>query len=409
MKTKKSSIQIKYVHGYKILLVPTPHHTIHIQSVVHSGFIDETKHTSGINHLLEHILVSSWKRCKESCIAYWDKNGEILNATTDTTVMTYYVKGLLEDVKDMIEYIATITTHPALHESTLEREKHAIVEELYTSSGDHETALINIFNKHFFKEEGLQYSDDWKQQVHNLKTITLHDIRKMFYDNFNTKNVMFVVYGKYTTSMILSLFSTYLKKNTSHSHVYHDCFTNQPQFLYTPFQKESNTVLLAFPCTTIIPYTDLCKEIFKTLLLDLLRTQHKLVYSVDCDFNTTRCNTYFYIKFDVSEPHMVRTLQHVIDWLITHTTHTIEPDVLKGCKKKIIYQYLTTYDFMEYYSRFIHITSTPLTRAMLIQQTKACTLNDVKDVVRSVVNFKKAMCIYQGKKDSHVSWNSFKI
>lgn len=127
MKTKKKSIYTQYINGYKILFIPRSSSTLCVQSVIHSGFINETKDTSGINHLLEHVLVDGWKKCKGSCITYWDNLGKYINASTDITVMKYFVKGGVENANEMIEYISSITTNPMFESSTLNKEKKLLL------------------------------------------------------------------------------------------------------------------------------------------------------------------------------------------------------------------------------------------------------------------------------------------
>ena len=117
----------KKINGYPFLFVHEPNKVIHLEVVVHSGFIHETKRTSGVNHLLEHVLVSGWKKCKESCNTYWDKHGALVNASTDETAMRYYIKGDKKDIPDMVDYISSIVTRSLFHPSTLEKEKKTTV------------------------------------------------------------------------------------------------------------------------------------------------------------------------------------------------------------------------------------------------------------------------------------------
>ena len=52
--------------------------------VTNNGFISETKQTSGINHLLEHVLFSAWKKCNDKpCREWFHFEGLKGNATTD--------------------------------------------------------------------------------------------------------------------------------------------------------------------------------------------------------------------------------------------------------------------------------------------------------------------------------------
>jgi len=91
---------IHKVNGYTIILVPNDTQTVHINMCIKTGSMNETKHESGIHHLIEHILTEAWKPCgKQTCSSYWDKKGVSMNANTNLSYMNFYVNGLVEDMK----------------------------------------------------------------------------------------------------------------------------------------------------------------------------------------------------------------------------------------------------------------------------------------------------------------------
>ena len=103
--------KIYTINNYKILLIPVKEtNIIYVQSFILSGRMNENKRTSGISHLLEHILTEAWKKCKDDCAKYWGKKGIITNASTGDTTINYYVEGLEKNYKELIEYIVKITT-----------------------------------------------------------------------------------------------------------------------------------------------------------------------------------------------------------------------------------------------------------------------------------------------------------
>jgi predicted Zn-dependent peptidase len=116
MKTRKNNqhLKIHTINGYKVLFVKQDNNQLHVECVIRNGFYTEPKHMSGINHLLEHMMVEGWKKCDQSCIRYWDNKGYHLNASTDKTSMNYYVKGLNHEWKNMVSYIISIINKPIL-------------------------------------------------------------------------------------------------------------------------------------------------------------------------------------------------------------------------------------------------------------------------------------------------------
>ena len=61
---RKTLPEMHDIHGYKVFLYPYPNKTVYVEMYNNNGFISETKKTSGINHLLEHVLTNAWKKCK---------------------------------------------------------------------------------------------------------------------------------------------------------------------------------------------------------------------------------------------------------------------------------------------------------------------------------------------------------
>jgi len=62
MKTKRhrdKKPQIHTIHGYRVVLIPVKMDTLHVECAINNGFISENRHTTGINHLLEHVLSES--------------------------------------------------------------------------------------------------------------------------------------------------------------------------------------------------------------------------------------------------------------------------------------------------------------------------------------------------------------
>ena len=106
--TRRVTFQVKDIHGYKFFFMYKPCKTLHIEAVIHSGFVHETKQNAGVNHLLEHTIVSAWKECGQSCNDYLDKEGMYSNASTNDTTMKYYIKGNKEDESKMVEYAVNL-------------------------------------------------------------------------------------------------------------------------------------------------------------------------------------------------------------------------------------------------------------------------------------------------------------
>jgi len=405
MKSRKASIQIKKINGYNVMFVPMHNNVIHIEAVVHSGFIHETKETSGINHLLEHVLVSGWKKCNGSCNTYWDEKGAIINASTDNTVMKYYIKGVTEDINEMVEYISTIMSASFFDQTMLDNEKQAVIDELTALSGDHTTELHDVFHKHFFKMDGLRYVEDWKQQIKNLKHITLQDIKNA-YKAFNTDNMLFVVYGKYDKSSVSNLFSKHLLQVNGVKVKKVDCFSLNHSILYTPFEMEGSTILIGFPSKMMYSdYFDCFTLLTHQLLFKEMRTKRKLVYDILISSIPTRCGTVVTLEVNVRDKNIKETLHMLLFFIKEFCSTLLEDRLIDACKKALVYKYNTDYAMVDYYTKFIHQNRMPLTKQQLINKVKTFTATHFKKLCVELFIIHDALCVYQGNTKLNMSWD----
>ena len=70
MKTRKhkDGIKLHIINGYKVLFVKQNNNQLHIECVIRSGFYNESKRLSGINHLLEHMILEHYYLTKSKYI-----------------------------------------------------------------------------------------------------------------------------------------------------------------------------------------------------------------------------------------------------------------------------------------------------------------------------------------------------
>jgi hypothetical protein len=400
MKTKKSYIKLKKIKGYDILFVQAPLPTLHIEAVVHSGFIYETHDTVGVNHLLEHVIVSGWKKCNGSCNSYWDKKGAIINASTDNTEMKYYVKGLVSDTDEMVEYISSIT-HSFLNEATFENEKQAVMDELTSLSGDPEARLLDVFSKNFFALDGLKHVENWKLQIHNLKHFTMSDLNRE-YEAFNTNNLSFVVYGNFNQSHISQLFEKHLISRKGKEIKTTDCYSHLHKVIYSPFDMEGTSIIIGFPSTiTTSNYFECFQVLLHQLLFNEMRTVHKLIYDIEIVCTTNLCGTTVTLGLKVRDRNIKEAMVLLLRLLKLYCHTNVEDQYIHSCKKTVLYKYHTNYSMMDYYTSL----QPPLTKHQLIQMLNTFDSSHFKTLCTKLFRFDQITCVYQGNTNAHISWN----
>jgi predicted Zn-dependent peptidase len=388
----------KTICGYPFLFIRDPSKVIHIEAIIHSGFVHENKHNSGINHLLEHALTDGWKKCTETCITYWDKHGGLMNASTDNTMMKYYIKGDKKDTPNMVEFIATIATKSLFKQTTLEREKKAVVEELTDLLDDPLQEMYNVFHKAFYKTEGLQHAEDCKLQIKNIKHLTLADIQKT-YLSFNPENMFFIVYGDYEPS-IVGLFEKHLLKHPGKKWHIENCFTFTHDILFTKYDKESTSLMLGFPSSKKSFFLPYVQTLLHHLLFYELRTKHQYIYDLDVKCTPNECGVVTEIEINVQNKNVVAAFDILLESIRRYQTVLVSKEYIEGTQQAMHYTYHTTHDFVEYYSLY-----EPLTKRQMIEKRKEFTAPLFRTLCRELCPIEKALCVYQSKQKQPFSWN----
>ena len=375
---------IHKVNGYTIILVPNDTKTVHINMCIKTGSMNESKEDSGIHHLVEHILTESWKPCgKETCNSYWDKKGVSMNATTNLSHMNFYVNGLVEDMDEMMKYMTDIITNPFLKESTLEIEKHAVLNELLILSNNPENKLWDAFNKAFFIDV---YSDDYPLQIKNLKKMNMKRI-KDFYSQIN-KEIIFVISGP---KKMPNFKENYVFKENKKK-----CFTYSNKIIYVPYKQKSTIIVIGLPVITECLFKfKASMQILHMILFQKLRVEMRMVYGISINLQCLP-SPHLIIKSTVETKHTPIVYKTIVDTFRKYKHEPFPQDYIDGMKKtnRVIYHntnlnstFMANYILNEYLNGRIFSLETKIKET---EKMKA------KDFMKFVVVLDKALVAYQG-------------
>jgi predicted Zn-dependent peptidase len=138
------------INGFEVLYIKYPNlkkideSVSHIQAYVKAGNFVEDKNNAGISHLLEHILLDSWYKCKGNCNDYFKQYGVDINGFTDSTLVSYLITGLSQYEDDYIDFISSILTKPKWTEKIIKKSKKAVQEELLSVKNNPEHKLEEL-------------------------------------------------------------------------------------------------------------------------------------------------------------------------------------------------------------------------------------------------------------------------
>ena len=201
------------INGYTIFYTHCPKNITSIHTFVNTGSLYESSRLSGIAHLLEHILLDSWLKCKGGYTKYWSQKGIISNAQTMTKITRYYIVGSSAKSEDMYDYIASCMTSPKITEKILARSKHAVKDELLNMLNNPNWKIQDVFYKSILDntpDKGFGRMADWKIKLKNLDTITLDDLISYYTKWYTPNNMFFTVVTNEGINRVTALFKKYL-------------------------------------------------------------------------------------------------------------------------------------------------------------------------------------------------------
>ena len=412
---KKERVKLHMVHGYPVLLQHIPNATITVEVAINAGFVHESKATAGINHLLEHVLTEAWKKCGTTgCSELWADRGVNMNASTNDTLVKYYTEGTVLHMADMVRYISDISDHPIFKRNVLIREKEAVIDELSTYGNDPESKIDILFNHAAFTG-GLAYKDDWQLQIKNLKHIGMDELKKAYTQNYNSRNMMYIVSGTFRDSEVLALFHHELKKKPSGQLKIEPCFTNAHKIIYSHHDTPTTKVVLGFPSDIKRyddegPYVGAMCAILTNLLFSLLRTKLTLVYGVRFHYQANTCGTLVLCTIYVRDKNAEECLKALMAELTKYKKEMFPAMAVAALKQRDLFAHYRSLPFTgDYLTQYMHQMDSPKPRILSyldkLKIIKKMTPKSLTPVFNKAFQFERALCVYQGARDLKLKWS----
>ena len=221
LKNKKhyNKPKIFNINGVSIFYVKTSLDILRVDGYVRTGYYTENINNLGINHLLEHLMVDSYDKCKDSCIHYFNSLGHIINGHTHEFFVKYVNNNILESKsnKESLEYIIHSLLKPKKHiwKKILTREKKAVIQELKTLLNTSNFKFVNEQNKILYNNQGLQYIDNMYLQLTNLKNINIDMLYKYYNEYYSRNNICISIIGNIKYESLVKLLKSVISKPTT--------------------------------------------------------------------------------------------------------------------------------------------------------------------------------------------------
>ena len=411
-KNIKSQISLEKINNYNILFINNNKHLISIQSFILNGPIHEHKKIAGINHLLEHVLVNSYKKCKKfSCFEYLNKLSILFNAHTKQNILNYHASGLIENTKEILQYIVNIIINPKFTNTLIDKEKQAVHNELIEKIDNPLYELDNMINMKFYNIEGLKYCQDYKLQIKNLKRFNKKILLDYYKKYYIPNNILFVISGNYNKKEIKNYLSMNLprenySKKTNYNNI--DCFTNKSEIFFIKNNKLNSTkIIYRFPTSFKTNTKDLlilmftCKAL-KIILLQILRGKNDLIYSISIVPIVNICGTNIEIFINTKNTNRVKVIKIIKEIITKYKSQLISEVYLKAIKKQYLISFyrknFTPKDYAELFGiQYIYkhfLDNKILTPEEIKTEVMKITTHNIKNIINKAFNFNKVIIGY---------------
>jgi predicted Zn-dependent peptidase len=344
--------QTRYkVGGYNVNIINAQSENVYVGAFINNGSMNETHETAGINHLLEHIIMNSWSKCKkQSCFVYWDKRPVKMNGHTTITYVKYFINGLRSELANMLKYIFEIVTNPKIDVKMIEDEKKIVMNELYNLINEPSNRLLHKMARVLYNHENVYNFYDGELQLHNLKKFNTQEIIDYYNTVYIPNNVTFYICGKFTETQTVQLLDTCREiihkppANVIKMAVnYNGVFSYKQQIIYYKNPAAKNTEFIVFIPLAGPPLTypeqirlDIFGSRLKVSLFDILRTQQKLVYGINVTLDNYPYGTILTINGSCVDPNIQQVFREIFAHIMNVKKQVFELDRLDN--EKAIYK-----------------------------------------------------------------------
>lgn len=343
---------IHRVNGYTILFMKSKSKTAYVSAIIANGYCNEEESDIGINHLLEHVLLESWKKCKQKpCELYWMSKPVFFNGFTTMTQMKYFIDGMSHELPGMLEYIIDIVTQPFILQKGLTAEKKIVINEMNQRINSYDYGFNQIVLNALYTLPGLQQANNYLLQKKNVDNISLKDLVEYHKQNYTSSNTYFVVSGDFHPAHVLSVFKNKLKaaapsSATSSNIPSKNPFSYQSKLFFvqnkTDEAKNGGVEFnLYFPVdihmnNELLQHLLITCSIIEKELYNILRIEHKLIYSISVKYATYYYGSVVEIIGSCTDTNIVKILKYIIAYLREKRIKYVDQKLVNNVKKLLL-------------------------------------------------------------------------
>lgn len=327
-------------NGLSVITSPMPHtRSVTICAFIKTGSRYETPSSSGISHLLEHMVFKGTKNFPNPRMISEgiEKVGGSMNASTDRELTIYWCKVPSDYLSAALAIIRDMLVEPLLLADDLDKEKSVVLEEIHMSLDDPSSKAELLLEELLWTGHPLGQSIAGSEE--SLNGIKLSELTDYWRLQYSPANTVLSIAGNVEVKSVLGEIEQLFGDWASTSHLPFEAFTSHqdsPAILLETKKTQQTQVCLAFHGVSVTDTQRDAVNLLDTVLGDgmssrlfvELRENKALTYDIHSYSNQlTDCGS-FHINSGVDS----KRLHHALSGIMAE---------LKGIKQNITEDELT--------------------------------------------------------------------
>ena len=410
--------QIKNYNGLRTVWVPDKSKKFfYIKMLVNVGY----RHINDLNrfsapHFLEHII-AKYIADKGPIAKKLRKKGVHFssNASTGSSQTSYYVSGVKDNSRDILEMVLSAYFQNNIGKSYFEKEKNSIIIEVLSKSTKesiktHYGLMELIYGKNYAVYQ------DYNKHAESARNMTLKYLKEFKKKYYTPNNSILLIGGNYNKRAMKKILNRYFRKYSKIMKNTIKVENIPPQILYKnprinniiDKNRKTHNVIFAFPSFTghDIKKYYIAKILRNVLsnrgrLSKILRDKEGIAYSPHFNYSANSDHGYMEFEIDVSEKNIPKLIKSLFG-IIRKLKHK---NIKKSEFNKAINSYKYKLDFDEeifYYINYIGnciFDNYPIERNKdSLKYLKSIKYKDIKNLCKEYLRKENMFVLIYGKK-----------
>ncbi len=393
----------KYDNGLRLIV----HQIEGLMSVssgilVKTGSRNESEEENGISHFIEHVMFKGTKKRSAFQISDdIDSLGAQINAFTSKELTCYYTKSTAEHVEKTSEILSDIFFNSVFDKTELEKEKGVVIEEINMSEDSPEDLCLDLIAEGYYGFDGLGRTILGTEKT--VKSFDRKDVISYMQKYYNADNIVLSFAGNIDPKKAQEIVEKYFLNNVSTKS------SAQQKIQGETFSKsvvkekkiEQAHIAICFPALKLFDERSDALNIANTIigggmssrLFQKIREELGLCYSVYSYASAYKDCGVFEVYGGVNASLRDKAYEEIINVLKTVKENGVtEKEFIRGkeqIKSSLIMSRESTASQMLLYGKYAIYADKEFDFTQKIKEIEAVTLEQVNDVIKSVLDFDK--------------------